>query len=255
VQINRYDEYGIPASSNSGRFQYTGQIWLAELGLYHYKARIYSPTLGRFLQTDPVGYQDQFNLYAYVGNDLVNGTDPTGLATITWNGPNAAVITFYYRMKENGQSFEFTPEALTEFIERSVQGTTILSDGREVSVTSRMVIVAPDDTTTGGSDTKTIFQDSAATHRPGIQSYADGPGGDIHLQPGESVFVAGHEVPHPAGAGDQRAGGVDADGRRIPDNAGPFPDTLMNNSAPHVNAQTLREMLECRCNVHTNRPQ
>ena len=29
-----------------GRFQYTGQIWLAELGMYHYKARIYSPTLG-----------------------------------------------------------------------------------------------------------------------------------------------------------------------------------------------------------------
>jgi len=28
-----------------GRFQYTGQIWLSELGMYHYKARIYSPTL------------------------------------------------------------------------------------------------------------------------------------------------------------------------------------------------------------------
>ncbi|WP_229014247.1 RHS repeat-associated core domain-containing protein [Paraburkholderia gardini] len=52
--------------------------FVVHLGLYYYKARFYSPALGRFLQTDPVGTADDLNLYAYVGNNPVNYTDPTG---------------------------------------------------------------------------------------------------------------------------------------------------------------------------------
>ena len=79
LNINKYDEYGTPGSANAGRFQYTGQAWLSEIGVQYSKARMYDPALGRFLQPDPIGYAGGLNLYAYVLNDPINFIDPLGL--------------------------------------------------------------------------------------------------------------------------------------------------------------------------------
>jgi RHS repeat-associated protein len=94
LAINSYDEYGAPTTSNStyaGRFRYTGQAIVPELGMYYYKARFYSSTLGRFMQPDPIAYDDGINMYNYVHADPVNAVDPSGLTTYRYAVPGPTV--------------------------------------------------------------------------------------------------------------------------------------------------------------------
>jgi RHS repeat-associated protein len=70
-------------------FGYTGQRADPETnGLYYYRARMYLPAWGRFMQVDPSGYSAGSNLYRYVGNDPLNAIDPFGL----WDSPQSGGI-------------------------------------------------------------------------------------------------------------------------------------------------------------------
>jgi RHS repeat-associated protein len=76
-----YDPFGnttVSGAANSNLFQYTGRENEGN-GLYYYRARYYSPVLGRFINEDPLGLGGRdINFYAYVGADPINFVDPDG---------------------------------------------------------------------------------------------------------------------------------------------------------------------------------
>jgi RHS repeat-associated protein len=73
-----YDPYGkITASSGTiaNPFGYADGYTDAATGLVQFGTRYYNPTIGLFTQEDPSGLSAG---YLYVGDNPVNGTDPTG---------------------------------------------------------------------------------------------------------------------------------------------------------------------------------
>ena len=89
VERVTYDVYGAPTFTdalgqtlkkstirNTTLFQ--GREYDYDLAIYNYRARYFDPIMGRFLQTDPLGYQDSMNLYQGMGMNPVNFVDPWG---------------------------------------------------------------------------------------------------------------------------------------------------------------------------------
>ncbi len=74
-----YSPYGDTASSSTATpLQYTGRENDGATGLYYYRARYFSPRLGRFISEDPIGLGGGTNYYAYALGDPIDNPDPSG---------------------------------------------------------------------------------------------------------------------------------------------------------------------------------
>jgi RHS repeat-associated protein len=108
IERYRYDAYGgvtvldadgsVDAdglSDAQNPYLFTGRRLDPETGLMQYRHRYYSPTLGRFDSRHPAGYQEAYDLYAYVTARPTNAGDPLGLAAKKKKEPTPINISTY----------------------------------------------------------------------------------------------------------------------------------------------------------------
>jgi RHS repeat-associated protein len=87
-KLNVFDASFTPKSASTFGLtrSFTGQVLDAETGLMLYRNRVYHPTLGRFMQRDPIGYSaGDGNLMRYVGNNPLYRVDFEGWQGQGWS--------------------------------------------------------------------------------------------------------------------------------------------------------------------------
>jgi RHS repeat-associated protein len=83
VKAMSYDSFGNTLTDSNPAFKipfgFAGGLYDTDTGLIRFGYRDYDPETSKWTARDPIGLGDGPNIYAYVGNDPVNFTDPTGL--------------------------------------------------------------------------------------------------------------------------------------------------------------------------------
>jgi RHS repeat-associated protein len=104
-----YEPFGNVLSSTAAlrnSLRFPGQYFDAETGLHYNYFRDYDPSIGRYVETDPIGLVGGLGRYVYVGANPLGFTDPLGLAKITLTFGGALFSFEAGGTKESGVAFD-----------------------------------------------------------------------------------------------------------------------------------------------------
>jgi RHS repeat-associated protein len=98
--------------------RYAGQERDRATGLHAYPYRYYAPWMGRWLSPDPIGPEDDLNLYQFVLGDPIGNVDPKGLDT---RATDSARPSFWWWNKEHTHYVRYEADDYGKFapIERA----------------------------------------------------------------------------------------------------------------------------------------
>jgi len=107
TDFSRGGKQHLGCSAFAWLYLHQGRRYDVTRGLYHFRFRDYSPTLGRWTSLDPLRYAaGDVNLYRPVGNDPINRLDPSGLDDVIIQGNSVYFERQYYvTLWKNGGTY------------------------------------------------------------------------------------------------------------------------------------------------------
>ena len=118
--IDAYGEFDETTAPCPTRLRFAGHFYDEHLGLFYNRFRDYDPTLGRYLQPDPLGHTGGINLFAYSTNPLVE-VDLRGLTHRAKKTPDAGGSGNGRKRGREGDSGEFERPAMLKKAELEAQ--------------------------------------------------------------------------------------------------------------------------------------
>ena len=91
-----YDPFGkatLRVSTVENNLRFPGQYYDRETGLFYNLNRDYDPTIGRYVEVDPIGIAGGLNVYEYARSNPLTYTDPLGLDPFGSNSAGSGGFT------------------------------------------------------------------------------------------------------------------------------------------------------------------